>query len=106
MPKRGGQHLLMWSAPDPSTGDHNPHGLYGKTPSVFTHVDTENGLFQIRNVEFTGVQICVTKYTEETNIPWRVQQAVRYASVFCGWIVILRTVNPPHVAAQRREFNC
>ena len=55
MPKRGGQHLLMWSAPDPSTGDHNPHGLYGKTPSVFTHVDTENGLFQIRNVEFTGV---------------------------------------------------
>ncbi|XP_067090540.1 dual oxidase 1 [Osmerus mordax] len=28
MPKRGGPHLLMWSAADPSTGEHGPHGLY------------------------------------------------------------------------------
>uniref|UniRef100_A0A3P8VW83 NAD(P)H oxidase (H2O2-forming) n=1 Tax=Cynoglossus semilaevis TaxID=244447 RepID=A0A3P8VW83_CYNSE len=28
MPKQGGGRNLMWSAADPSTGDHGPHGLY------------------------------------------------------------------------------
>lgn len=28
MPKQGGEHFLMWSAADPSTGEHGPQGLY------------------------------------------------------------------------------
>nr|XP_020479336.1 dual oxidase 1-like isoform X2 [Monopterus albus]XP_020479344.1 dual oxidase 1-like isoform X2 [Monopterus albus] len=28
MPKQGGGRNLMWSAADPSTGEHGPHGLY------------------------------------------------------------------------------
>lgn len=31
MPKQGGGRNLMWSAADPSTGDHGPHGLYSET---------------------------------------------------------------------------
>ena len=31
MPPQGGRSNFMWSAADPSTGEHGPQGLYGKT---------------------------------------------------------------------------
>lgn len=31
MPNKATGHSLMWSAADPSTGDHGPSGLYGET---------------------------------------------------------------------------
>uniref|UniRef100_A0A3Q3BIC3 NAD(P)H oxidase (H2O2-forming) n=1 Tax=Kryptolebias marmoratus TaxID=37003 RepID=A0A3Q3BIC3_KRYMA len=31
MPRKGGGRGFMWSAPDPSTGEHGPQGLYGET---------------------------------------------------------------------------
>lgn len=31
MPNQESGRNFMWSAADPSTGDHGPHGLYGET---------------------------------------------------------------------------
>lgn len=36
MPNEGTGHSFMWSAPDPSTGEHGPHGLYGERVSLCT----------------------------------------------------------------------
>lgn len=30
MPTKGGGRNFMWSAPDPSTGEYGPQGLYGE----------------------------------------------------------------------------
>jgi len=35
MPKQATGHSLMWSAADPSTGEHGPHGLFGETFTIY-----------------------------------------------------------------------